>query len=282
MSLSVDSEGYIYILGPHAEGRSVFRFDYDGLPLGRIPHVDEIGEVPLDLSSIVLDEHDRIYAIDRSGKRICVFSLEGETLRTFELAPQLDPDFRGELTIGALSIYESKLFVPMPSLGSVHVYSIDGRLLQVIGHKGSTMGEMSFPVALAHDSNGILLVLDKHRFNVLGFDDRGRFLGEFGGKGLSPGWFYHPSLLAVDEKDQIYIGQLFENKVQICTIPTFMVESISREESAIRKGGQASTIDEENPQMQSGDQVRAPLQQQTSTQVSISQKSFVSSSGGNS
>jgi hypothetical protein len=76
-------------------------------------------------------------------------------------------------------------------------------------------------VAAEVTASGQVLILDKNRFNVVCFTREGRFLGEFGGKGLSPGWFFQPSLLAVPTSDLVVIGQIFQNKIQICTLPPF-------------------------------------------------------------
>jgi len=227
LSVGVDSEGYIYILGARRDGRSIFRFDYDGRPMGRLGLPDEIDGHPLDLASLALDSENRIYALDRGSDRVCVFSREGEVLLTFDLAESLDPDLRAELLFGPVHIYRDRLFIPLPGLGSVLVYGVDGSFRRSIGHKGGTPGEMSFPIAVAHDSRGMLLVLDKLRCNVLGFDGQGRFLGEFGGKGSHPGWFYLPSFLAVDLKDQVYVGQLFQNKIQVCSIPNLIADRMT-------------------------------------------------------
>ena len=69
-----------------------------------------------------------------------------------------------------------------------------------------------------------MLILDKNRFNVACFTREGRFLGEFGGKGFSPGWFFQPSLLAIPTPDQVVVGQIFQNKIQICTLPPFATQ----------------------------------------------------------
>ena len=73
-------------------------------------------------------------------------------------------------------------------------------------------------------TDGLVMVLDKMRFNIVCFSHEGRFLGEFGGKGISPGWFYFPSLLVADGSDQVIVGQIFLNRVQICRIPRFIAE----------------------------------------------------------
>ncbi len=46
--------------------------------------------------------------------------------------------------------------------------------------------------------------------------------GEFGGKGIRPGWFMGPSLLSVPSADRAIIGQIFRNKIQVCAVPGFI------------------------------------------------------------
>jgi hypothetical protein len=68
---------------------------------------------------------------------------------------------------------------------------------------------------------------------VVCFDADGGFLGEFGGKGISPGWFYHPTLLAVDDSDLVYIGQVYRNKIQVCKIPDFIINGARSQSQGI-------------------------------------------------
>jgi DNA-binding beta-propeller fold protein YncE len=274
--LDVDPNGYIYVLGPGLDGRGIFRYDYDGLPLNALALPKEIAGISLDLSSIALDDSGRVFALDRAGKRVCIFDLEGSLQDTFDVAPQLDEDLRSELSFGSLHIHDDRLYLPMPGLGVVQIYDFKGNHLRSLGRKGSSMGEMSFPIAVAHAAGDMLLVLDKHRFNVLGFDGRGRFLGEFGGKGLRSGWFYHPSLLAVDEKDQVYVGQLFENKIQICRIPTFMTQSSTIKTSAI---GERSSIVAPLPTRGTYHNAEFHHRDLTAEEL-LSHKTFASSFGG--
>jgi hypothetical protein len=66
------------------------------------------------------------------------------------------------------------------------------------------------------------MVLDKHRYTVVCFDSGGKFKGEFGGKGSSPGWFYHPTSIAANDGNSVFIGQIYLNRVQMCHIPEFI------------------------------------------------------------
>ena len=54
---------------------------------------------------------------------------------------------------------------------------------------------------------------------MLCYTSQGKFVGEFGGKGISPGWFYFPSSLATDALGQVYISQVHLNRVQVCRVP---------------------------------------------------------------
>ncbi|MDH4035825.1 MAG: hypothetical protein OEV80_18690, partial [candidate division Zixibacteria bacterium] len=54
---------------------------------------------------------------------------------------------------------------------------------------------------------------------------------EFGGRGNNPGWFYHPTLLDVDQLGLVYIGQIFQNKIQVCRTPEFIRKSVTPSDS---------------------------------------------------
>jgi len=219
----VDSQGFIYVLGTTRLGKRVFRFDFDGLFLGEVPTPSHIDNQEVDFRSIAVDTDDRLWALDHAGLRAIAFDQSGTLLASFRVIEGLGSKLERELVLGSLSIWNDQLFVPAASLGMVFVYALDGTALDIIGHKGNNVGELNFPVAVAVTDDELVMVLDKHRFNIVCFDHSGRFLGEFGGKGISPGWFYHPSLLAVDDQNRVYIGQIFKNRVQICKIPDFIV-----------------------------------------------------------
>ncbi len=110
------------------------------------------------------------------------------------------------MVLGELAVAGGRIYVPFANLGTVSVYSLAGVHVASIGYKGSNPGELNFPVAVAV-ADGMVAVLDKHRFNAVCFDLDGRFIGEFGGKGVSPGWFYHPTLLGLGPDNRVYVGR---------------------------------------------------------------------------
>jgi hypothetical protein len=96
-------------------------------------------------------------------------------------------------------------------------------------------GELNFPVSVDVLPSGIVVVLDKMRFNVLCFSASGRFLGEFGGRGFRDGWFYQPSLLAAVSEDRVIVGQALDQRIQVLQIPASVFERLSREPESIRR-----------------------------------------------
>ncbi len=220
--IAIDRDGLVYLLFPSSQGAKILAYDFDGAFLNRVNlGIPEDG-VPVEPKSIAIDEQNRLFVLDETNVRICSADLSGALHGVFPLLSGLSEKERHELVFGAVRVDGDNLLVPVSSLGSIYLYGVDGTFRKAIGHQGSTPGELAFPVAAAVN-DGVLLVLDKHRFVVSCFDLAGRFLGEFGGQGASPGWFYHPTFLDVDRLGQVYVGQVFLNRVQVCRIPEFIV-----------------------------------------------------------
>ncbi len=227
IDVAVSPEGLIYVLGTASTGRQIFVYDYDGLYLRTISPVDSARVTTSDISSIAVDANNRLYILDQARLRILCLRDDGTVTQEFPVVADVDTAQQAELILGSLTIAGDQLLLPVSSLGMVYRYNLEGEFRGNIGHGGSGIGELSFPVATAVAGDGLVMVLDKHRFNVVCFSPSGKFLGEYGGKGISPGWFYHPTWLAVDNQDQVYIGQIFQNKVQVCRIPAFIQQHVS-------------------------------------------------------
>ena len=226
--VAVDSAGYIYVLGSTTSGRKVFVYDYDGLYLRQLEISSDSSAPPLEPGSIAIDSRDRLYILDQNSLRLVCVRHDGSVEREFAVAADVDSAHRVELACGSLTIAHDLIYLPVASLGAVYRYDLDGGFQGMIGHGGTDLGELNFPVAVAVTDQDIIMVLDKHRYNVVCFSTSGKFLGEFGGKGISPGWFFHPTWLAVDSQDQVYVGQIFNNKIQVCRIPDFIRARLSQ------------------------------------------------------
>jgi len=219
VDLAVDSDGFILILATIDSRRRLLRCDFDGKFIGVIPLDYEIDGEPLDYFSVDLASGNRIVLGERSRREIHVCDGEGTLISVFPVLKDLDPDAVRQLGLGDISVHADRIFAPLPTLGTVRVFDLCGKYLRSFGRKGDSTGELAFPVAAEETDSGMVIVLDKNRYMVCCYGPDGRFVGEFGGKGISPGWFFFPSLLALDGSGQVYIGQIFNNRVQVCTVP---------------------------------------------------------------
>jgi len=96
----------------------------------------------------------------------------------------------------------------------------DARIKLSIGnHEGNDDGQFAFPLGLAFDRRGLLLVTDSsnHRVQVFscGDDDGGSFVSKLGEHGNQPGQFQYPFGIAIDhDHDRILITDGGNNRVQ--------------------------------------------------------------------
>jgi DNA-binding beta-propeller fold protein YncE len=230
-SLVVDGDGYIYVAGSSLEGRKIFRFDFDGLFLEAVVPFETDAEghdhylVP---SSLAVNSRNHLYTIDQKTGRMLCLDAKGKVQSAFSLVEGMDPKSARELVFGSISVVRNRLYVPYSSLGMVGVFDLDGQRLDSVGHMGDEAGGLNFPVAVAVTDRGEVLVLDNNRYNVVCYDASGRFVQEFGGKGYRLGWFYHPTLIAIDSLEQVYVGQIFQNWIQVCDLPPLLRINQSR------------------------------------------------------
>jgi sugar lactone lactonase YvrE len=83
-------------------------------------------------------------------------------------------------------------------------YSKSGKLLNVIGTKGTEPGQLYGPHALAIDSKGRLFVGDRNNNRISIFDSHGKFL-------MTWKQFSRPSGIYIDKNDKIYVADSESN-----------------------------------------------------------------------
>ncbi len=282
----IDSRGFIYVLGSAPEGRFIYKFDYDGLLLGKL----EVRGLPegLDFAplSLNISEEDLIYVVNGPDPQMIVIDTNGEFKSGFAVLGDLTEKLRRESVIGQPEIDADRIYLPVPSLGSVFVYHLDGSLEREIGIRGNLVGQLNFPSDVTIIDHRIVAVIDKHRFVVVTFTTNGQFLGEFGGMGVSPGKFYHPAYIDHDDQQRLYISQRFMNRVQVCNLPQLITERLDSFETHpndITTGESAGESSQES--LQSSLQPRLPenhleevVLKTSSTPVSVRSFLFVSKS----
>ena len=99
---------------------------------------------------------------------------------------------------GDVYVAESHTDVTDPNLvGRISVFDRNGKFLRVIGRTGTGPGEFRTPHALEFDSQGRLIVADRHNHRIQILTKEGKFIREFAEFGRSSG-------LAIDSNDVIY------------------------------------------------------------------------------
>jgi DNA-binding beta-propeller fold protein YncE len=99
---------------------------------------------------------------------------------------------------GDVYVAESHTDVTDPNLvGRISVFDRSGKFLRTIGRTGMGPGEFRTPHALEFDSQGRLIVADRHNHRIQILTKQGKFIAEYGEFGRSSG-------LAIDSNDVIY------------------------------------------------------------------------------
>ena len=101
---------------------------------------------------------------------------------------------------GDVYVAESHTNVEDPNLvGRISVFDRNGKFLRVIGKTGTGPGEFRTPHAVEFDSQGRLIVADRHNHRIQILTKDGKYLGEYQE-------FSRVSGLAIDGNDTIYVA----------------------------------------------------------------------------
>lgn len=96
------------------------------------------------------------------------------------------------------------VFVTDTYAHDVKVFDDRGKLLRVIGRRGTGPGEFNFPTHLSL-SDGQLYVADTANARIEVFDEAGKFLRQFGQRGLYVGNLVRPKGVAADGDGHVYV-----------------------------------------------------------------------------
>jgi DNA-binding beta-propeller fold protein YncE len=171
-------------------------------------HVDRDGNVWVaDSRAPGPEDLKKFPGEDGKGSVVVKFSPEGKVLLTLGKPgvrgnpPEAltDPtDVVTDRSNGDVYVAESHTNVADPSLvGRITVFDRTGKFLRTIGRAGMGPGEFRTPHALEFDSQGRLIVADRHNHRIQILTKEGKFVREYHEFGRSSG-------LAIDGDDVIY------------------------------------------------------------------------------
>jgi DNA-binding beta-propeller fold protein YncE len=171
-------------------------------------HVDRDGNVWVtDARAPAAEDLKKSPGEDKKGSVVVKFSPEGKVLTTLGKPgvrgnpPEAltDPtDVVTDPANGDVYVAESHTDVTDPNLiGRISVFDKTGKFLRVIGKAGTGPGEFRTPHALEFDSQGRLVVADRHNHRIQVLTKSGKFILEYDAFGRTSG-------LAIDKNDVIY------------------------------------------------------------------------------
>jgi DNA-binding beta-propeller fold protein YncE len=220
--IDADSVGRVYVSDPCS--RSVFVFDRD-LSFMRLL-VDGRKNPVIERPGALLVSHDlkSIFIADPPRHKIVVFNQEGETVREFGGAGELDSP-------AALAFWEDAIYVFDPRRSQVQVYSPKGTL-----QKSLKWDAVRWPSAFAIDAeSGYFYVASKADQFVRVFDANGTPVSMFGQGGPAPDQWRSIGSLHVDAGRRVYVVDSDGGKVLLFRESQLNVPSAVRNGQEVRK-----------------------------------------------
>jgi len=171
-------------------------------------HVDREGNVWVaDARAPSPEDLKKFPGENKKGSAVVKFSPEGKVLLTLGTpgvvgnppAALTDPTYAmTDPTNGDVYVAESHTDVESPNLvARISVFDRNGKFLRTIGRTGTGPGEFRTPHMLAWDSQGRLIVADRHNHRIQILTKQGKYITEYRE-------FSRVSGLAIDRNDMIY------------------------------------------------------------------------------
>ncbi len=163
--------------------------------------------------AMVIDAADRLFIVDKTG-RIQVFDRDGKFIRGWRI-----PEVKNGKPCGLGLDNEGNLLVADTHYYRVLTYTVEGKLLEertIGGQLGHGQGEFEFLTDVVMDSKGQYFVGEYGDFDrIQKFSPEGNYLSQFGGHGSGDGQFLRPQGIAIDDKDQIWVADACNHRIQV-------------------------------------------------------------------
>ncbi len=208
IKVHLNSQGDIFALD--GKKRRIICMTADGAFKGYINPTGNISAATVVPRSFALDANDHVYIVDILNERVIVLKPSGECTR--QLAFPKTYGFISDIAVspkGDIMLVDSthaRLFAAKP--GSDQFAPLTESLKEYV----------RFPTCLALDAKGRIYVIDRNGGSLILIGPDGSFLGRQSGMGWKEGFLNHPSQICINKKDQIFIADTSNNRIQMFTV----------------------------------------------------------------
>lgn len=231
--ITVDNKGSIYLSDSH---NGIIR-KYS--PTGT--YVTKFGRGLLNSPvGMAVSRSEVLYVADRHTHSVQKFSLDGRFLGKIGSWGKKPGCFEQPTGVavdkyGYVYVVDTEYWYDNIRNDRIQKFSPDGRFVTTWGGPGSDPGHFASPYGIAVDRYSNVFVTDSwsefvypNQYRVQKFSSDGVFLTTWGSEGTKPGEFDMPEGIAVDSQGFVYVGDLYNHRIQIFApipypIPTIRV-----------------------------------------------------------
>ena len=260
--IAIDESGDVYV--SDAQNRRVQKFTSDGEFITKwgSPGTGD-GQFNGPHGVAVDPPTGDIYVVENDGNRVQKFTSDGEFITKWGSEGTSEGDFHFPQGIAVGS--NGDVFVVDTFNHRIEKFTKDGKFITKWGSQGNGDGQLDFPADIAIDSSDNIYVGDKNR-RVQKFTNDGEFITKWGSfcnlgtgsgckdpDGQGPlssgdGQFSFPQGISVDHSGNVYVADIFNNRIEVfalttdTTVPDTTITSvIDGNGKLVTKGGLSSS-----------------------------------------
>lgn len=208
--IAVDSQGRVLVVDTRERQVHVFDVEKKKYKTFHAPDREPFA-APIAIDT---DNDGRIYVSDSVRARIFVFSPDFKFLRTIGAINKDESIFK-RCTGLAIDKKRNTLYAVDTLAMNVVALSLDGKVLNRLGHPGDGPLEFNYPTQIAVAPDSTLWVMDSLNFRVQHIDPNGTVLSAFGRLGDAIGEFDKPKGISLDNQGRVYVVEGRNDRVQV-------------------------------------------------------------------
>lgn len=188
--------------------------------LGKVFRLDKKGDLVASLGAgqlqrptgVAFDPARKLlFVADTVANDIKVYGENGDLVNTFGAAGDREGNLNGPTM---MTFADNTLYVTDTLNSRVQVYDSQGIHLRSFGERGLRVGNMARPKGVAVN-DGIVYVVESYYGHLLAFNEQADLLLGINGNGMKEDRFFLPSGVWTDDKNKVYLADMFNGRVVV-------------------------------------------------------------------